>query len=221
MCIRDSWTKELTSVEWCRRELDVANSTTVDWNNYLREVCVAAVEKQSVQKIGGKNMSVEVNLSMFSRQKNHAEFFKSPQQWIFGGICRETNDCFLVQVPDRSLKTIISVVTQHIEDGSIIHSDLWPSYYKSASKDSFQVLKRDYNYNFIDYETETHTESLERLWGSDKWRNKKYRGIARHLLGSYLAEFLWRQLLKDRDPFETILLCIKDFRPPEIVCKQK
>lgn len=32
-----SWAYELTSIEWCERELGMNHNTTVDWNNYMRE----------------------------------------------------------------------------------------------------------------------------------------------------------------------------------------
>lgn len=32
------WSKEKTSIEFCRDELDMSDETTVDWNNYMREV---------------------------------------------------------------------------------------------------------------------------------------------------------------------------------------
>lgn len=32
------WAKEKTSVEFCHEELNMSQHTTVDWNNYMREV---------------------------------------------------------------------------------------------------------------------------------------------------------------------------------------
>ena len=48
------------------------------------------------------------------------------------------------------------------------------------------MLKKIIN-NFIDPGTGVHTQTVERMWGSAKWRNKRHRGTARHHFESYLS----------------------------------
>ena len=68
----------------------------------------------------------------------------------------------------------------------------------------------------MDPDTGVHTQTVERMWGSTKWRNKKHRGTARHHLESYLAESMWRQMVKDDgDVFDLLLAAIAEFWPPE------
>lgn len=207
------WTQKLTTTGWCHRHLSMANSTTLEWNNYLREVCAYAVELQSTNKIGGENLVVEVDESVFSKRKNHGGH-TFPQQCVLGGICRETNRCFLVQVPDRSLKTITAVISKHIAEGSIISLDSWSSSCVSTLSQNLKANNR--NYKFIDSEIVKHAAGLtEKLWGSALWRNKKYRGTRHHLDYSYLAEFLWRRQLDNGDLFQAITHYIKMFWPPD------
>ena len=73
-----------------------------------------------------------------------------------------------------------------------------------------------HKYNFIDPGTGVHTQTVERMWGSAKWRNKRHRGTARHHLESYLSEFIWRQhqLKENRDCFESMLNSISAHFPP-------
>ena len=46
--------------------------------------------------IGGLGMHVEIDESMFVRRKGNI-WRKVKEQWVFGGICRETGSCFLSQ----------------------------------------------------------------------------------------------------------------------------
>lgn len=56
------WAEELTSVKWCEKQLGMNHNTTIDWNNYMREVCVDYIMKQPKKKIGGKLFRIELIL---------------------------------------------------------------------------------------------------------------------------------------------------------------
>ena len=50
-----------------------------------------------------------------------------PEQWIFGGIYRETQEVFMVAVPNRSVDVLLGVVRDKIREGSTVMSDCWSS----------------------------------------------------------------------------------------------
>ena len=182
----------------------------------MREVCVAYLLNKPQQKIGGEGMIVEIDESLFTKRKNNAGRIL-PQQWIFGGLCRETRQCFLCEVPDRSAATLMSFIKNNIAEGSTIYSDSWRAYKTDELQEAgFEHYKVNHRFNFVDPETGVHTQNIERMWGSAKWRNKKHRGTARQHLESYLAEFMCRQdgKLSGKDQFEWCLNLIASFCPP-------
>uniref|UniRef100_A0A0K0ETC7 DDE_Tnp_IS1595 domain-containing protein n=1 Tax=Strongyloides stercoralis TaxID=6248 RepID=A0A0K0ETC7_STRER len=219
VCFINCWSKEMVSVQFCKEELGMNHDTTVDWCSFMREVCVDSLERAESRKIGGPKTIVEVDESLLTKRKNNSGRVL-PQVWIFGGLCRETSESFLVTVPDRKIETLTQVIKERIAEGSTIFSDSWRSYKTSELEaQGFQHFKVNHKYNFVDPESGAHTQTIGRMWGSAKWRNKKHRGTARNMLDSYLAEFMWQNVQKEKDIFLQILHAIAIFCPPEINIK--
>ena len=200
------WSRELTSIEFSKSEL------VVDWNNFLREVCAHDL-LANPPVLGGPGMDVEVDESLFSRRKNH-QGRVLPQQWVFGGICRQTRECFMYAVPDRSGPTLLPIIQQAIAPGSTIMSDMWAAY-GGIEAMGFAHLQVNHTYNFVDPVTEAHTQNIENAWKNSKMRNKRQHGTGRTMLDSYLCEWMWRQRYMNNDLFDQIPNSIVQHFPPQ------
>ena len=70
--------------------------------------------------IGGPGKVVEIDESKFGKTKLHRGRVVNGQ-WVFGGICRETQEVFLVPLPDnkRDRATLEPLILSHIQSWTI------------------------------------------------------------------------------------------------------
>ena len=178
---------------------------------YLREVCANDL-LQNPMMIGGPGMVVEVDESIFTRRKNNRGRVL-PQQWVFGGWCRDTKESFMYTVPNRTADTLVAIIQDVIRPDTTVMSDLWRAY-NSLGTAGFQHLTVNHSMNFVDPITGAHTQSVERSWKSAKERNKRHNGTHRQILDSYLCEWMWDQRHSNVDKFDRIWADIVSYWPP-------
>ena len=108
-------------------EIGISSKTVVDWDSFCREVCEEVVMHKS-QKIGGKDIEVEIDETKIGKRK-YNRGRRVEGQWVFGG--HETNNrgkMFMVTMEVRTKDTLTHLIKKWIEKGSIIISDCWKSY---------------------------------------------------------------------------------------------
>ena len=126
-----------SSEDFVIHELGISNKTIVDWYNFCREVCETILESDSKQ-IGGVGHIVEINESKFGKCKCHRGK-RVDGVWVFGGIDRETKDCFFKCVENKTADTLVKIIKDNIKPGTTIISDCWEAY-SSLKDEGFQHL---------------------------------------------------------------------------------
>ncbi|KFD58948.1 hypothetical protein M513_00111 [Trichuris suis] len=159
----------------------------VKWNRLMREVAAESINRKPCV-IGGERLTVELDESLFSKRKG-----------------RQQRSALPPAVADRSSKTLIPVVKEHVRPGITIITDEWRAY-RALAKEGYTHLRVNHSTNFVHPATRAHTQTIESLWAQIKRRNKIRCGTRRTMLDSYFCEFIWRRRLQPgEDVFENIL----------------
>ena len=104
--------------------------TTIDWYNFCRDVCWQHL-LQNRQQIGDLKLDadgnivpkvVEIDESKFFHRKYHRGEYREGH-WVFGGIERGSNRCFMAEVERRDGATLLQQIKDMILPGTHIISD--------------------------------------------------------------------------------------------------
>lgn len=179
-----------------KNELKVSDKGICDWASFCREVLVEwCIKRQG--KIGGNGTIVEIDESKFGKRKYNVGRIVEGQ-WVFGGVCRQTRDCFMVPVERRDSDTLLSVIQERVEPGTTIISDCWKAY-SCLSDHGFHHLTVNHSINFVDPSDKSiHTNTVERLWREVKAKVPLYGRRKKHFVG-YLARSMFMLAHKEQD----------------------
>lgn len=181
-----------------------SSETICDWYNYSFEVCCEIVARNS-RPIGGPGLTVEIDEGKFGKRKyNRGRFVDG--QWVLGGICRETKECFMVSVPRRDRATLIPIILLNVIQGSTIITDCWKSY-DCLNEYDFQHLTVNHSLNFIDPVSGANTQTIESTW----WQIKRTLPDTHTNHGRihlYLAHYLFNKIA-ERQEIDIFLFFIK------------
>ena len=181
------------SYKVAKTELRLTDRTICDWASFCREVMVAWSVSQE-GKIGGVGEIVEIDESKFGRRKyNVGRVIEG--QWVFGGMSRNTRECFVVPVENRNRETLLAIIKDRIVPGTTVISDCWKAY-DCLGSEGFQHLTVSHSLNFVDPETAAHTNTIERQWRELKRRVPMFGRRNHHFVG-YLATAMFKMRFPD------------------------
>jgi hypothetical protein len=169
-------------------------NTAVDWNAYFRDICTIYLLETNTGKIGGIGLKVEVDESkIFKNKNNNGRLLRAQEtnEWVVGGICRETKETFFCIVPNRDQHTILTVLRENVHEGTHIISDMWRGYL-NLSENGFIHSTVNHSQNFISpNDNEIHTQSIERCWRGAKENIPKSSSYESR--GSYLQVYSFKR----------------------------
>ena len=85
--------------------MQISSRTSVDWYNFIRDVCVQHFISHPAV-IGGPGIEVEIDES--KRKYNRGR--QTDGHWVFGEIERVSGECFLVKVQQRDAGTLLPLI---------------------------------------------------------------------------------------------------------------
>ena len=190
----NAYVRECFSYVFVRSELKLSDKAICDWASFSREVLIEWSVKREGQ-LGGEGKIVEIDESKFGKRKYNVGRLVEGQ-WVFGAVCRETRECFMVPVAKRDSATLLYVIKERILPGTTIISDCWKAY-NCLEEEGYRHLTVNHSLNFVDPNNKaTHTNNIERLWREAKKKVPLYGRRRKHFAG-YLARSMFMMAIPD------------------------
>ncbi|KAI2797216.1 hypothetical protein BLOT_011194, partial [Blomia tropicalis] len=149
---------------------EMSSQTIVNWYKLFKKICCYKI-RDTMGPIGGENFHVQIDETFihhrkYDRGREIGLKSKSDTMKLFGGICIETGEIFLLIVPDCSQKTIWPIMKHFIKPGSILYTDGAAIYQDVCSQKGI-----DYGFGFHSHEWVNHstgqfmtTNNIEVVW---------------------------------------------------------
>lgn len=143
-------------------------------------------------RIGGEGVIVEIDETKMGKRKYHRGHHVEGV-WVVGGVER-TNErrVFLVTVENRNAETMRDVISRHVREGSVIHTDMWRGYNGIGDNGEYYHRTVNHSIHFRDPQTGVHTNSIEGTWNGLKM-NIPIRNRTEGRVDCHLFEFIWRR----------------------------
>lgn len=173
--------------------LNISERSIVEWEAKLRNVYTRKLHSIDMQ-LGGQDIVVQVDESVISRAKPTRNVHARPRstQWVFGMFDTTRHIGVIRLVPDRSREALLPIIQWICRPGTIIRSDGWAAYV-GVEELGFRHQVVVHERHFTDPITGWHTNNVENYWKRCKAKLKHICGAARHIIPSYLDEFMWHE----------------------------
>ncbi|XP_069672378.1 uncharacterized protein [Periplaneta americana] len=191
----------------------VDKNTVLQWYLYCREACGVIVETFK-GKLGGTGHTVEIDEFKFGKMKYHKGKLVEGR-WVLAAVDRETRECLLLPVHDRSKDVLLQIIKDRIVPGTTIYSDCWKSY-NTLNDEEFKQLTLDHSIRFKNPQTRAHTNRIKGVWAHAK-RSMPTTNVEKGaMFDSYLSAFMYRQWRGPNHTFHSFLQDIAKVYKPNV-----
>ena len=153
------------------------NMTVVHWYRLCRQVCDAWIRK-NFEPLGGFGKVVEIDESFLPGNPKYGKGHKNDrgkavwveqdeEVWAFGLIERGRPDPWLQRVRTRGRKTLVEIINDRCNIGTIFMSDKWRAYHDLEEyliKEDCLHYTVNHKKDFVDPVTGAHTQTIEGNW---------------------------------------------------------
>ena len=166
------------------------------WSTGLQQyeiLKLVMIKKSCLQSLKNK-LIVQVDETMLNHKvKAHRGRTPGYQYWAF-----------ITHIENKFTETIIPIIKNVIRPESIIHTDE-VKVYKQLGKDAtYQHQSVIHKYEFVNYETGTHTRHIESLNNRLKKVLKEMHGCQMDKRENFILKFVWRNNEKEPCSIRTI-----------------
>ena len=88
--------------------------------------------------------------------------------WVFGGMERGSGDSLLVEVAHRDAATLLPIIANHVQPGSIVYSDEWSADNQLSATTGHIHHTVNLSLYFVDPATGAHMQGVEGMWSACK-----------------------------------------------------
>lgn len=184
------------------------SETVTTFYRYFRQLVSNALREEDTI-IGGPGVIVEIDETKLGKRK-YNRGHRVDGVWVIVGIERNhMKKIFLVEVEDRTSKTIHKVISEHVIQGSEIQTDMFRSY-NGIETAGYTHLTVNHSQNFKDPVTHACTNTVEGL-NSGLKRKIPIRNRTKDYINHHLGEYVWRRQNKNA-LFESFISAMRDIQ---------
>ncbi|KAK0428053.1 hypothetical protein QR680_010571 [Steinernema hermaphroditum] len=184
------------------REVGISKQASIDWYNFLRDVCQEWVFRHQAQnKLGGPGTEVEVDESPFYREK-YSRGVRRRHVWVISMVQKDTKEVRLLPFDQTgSPSDLIPIILDNVRPGTTIITDGQRASGILSNLGTYQDQWAEHGLKFGDPDDSTLKDDMRRI-----------AGTAIAVFPTYLYQWIYRHTHPTR-LFENILITIAELFP--------